>query len=215
MSHEHEAIGEDLEFVTQKHRNLKKIYKWRGYFYIPILLVMIFCSWNEYENNLIIWPLGLGFIALSLIIRLWATKNLGRRIPRKYKPGARLHLVVEGPYRLVRNPLYIGNILAIMGLCILSGLLWFVPIVFAYFFLHYSLVVRYEEYKLSVLFGREYGIYCQKVPRWIPQFSRIREAKGGSLKWSGALRGELPNIAGTSLIILILLGKEIIETGLH
>lgn len=203
------AIGQDFAFAAQKHRNLKQIYKWRGYFYLPILLVMALCFWNEYENDLIIWPFGLSAIALAFVIRIWAIKHLGRRIPRKYKHGTRLHLVVTGPYRLVRNPLYIGNILAMMGLCVLSELIWFMPIVFAYFFLHYSLVVRYEEYKLSVLFAREYEIYRQKVPRWIPLFSMIREAKGGGLTWSGALRGELPNVVATSLMMLVLLGKEI------
>jgi hypothetical protein len=118
-------------------------------------------------------------------------------------------LVVTGPYSLVRNPLYIGNIAAIMGLCVLAELLWFMPIVFGYFFLHYSLVVQYEEYKLSVLFGREYEIYCRKVPRWIPRFWMIQRAKPGSFTWTRALRGELPNIVATSLMMLILFGKEI------
>lgn len=208
----HETAVEYFMLPIQKYRYLKPIYKWRGYFYLPPLLVMTFCFWNEYENNLIIWSLGLLTMALSLVIRVWATKHIGRRIPKRYKNGRRLHLVVIGPYSLVRNPLYIGNILAIMGLCVLSELLWFIPIVFAYFFLHYSLVVRYEEYKLSVLFGREYEIYCRKVPRWIPRFSMIRRGERGGFSWSGALRGELPGIASGSLMILVLLGKEIVES---
>ncbi len=210
-----EATGKDLELATQKHRNLKRIYKWRGYFYIPPLLVMTFCFWNEYENNLIIWPCGLSAMALAFLIRIWAIKHIGRRVPRKYKDGRGLHLVTTGPYSLVRNPIYIGNIVAMMGLCALSELLWFMPVIFAYFFLHYSLVVRYEEYKLSVLFGRDYEIYRQKVSRWIPRFSLIRRPKEGSLNWYSALRGELSSDFGACLMILILLGKDIIETGLH
>ena len=211
----HEATGEDLELATQKYRNLKRIYKWRGYFYLPPLLVMTFCFWNEYENDLIILPFGLSAMALAFVIRIWAIKHLGRRVPRKYKNGRRLHLVATGPYSLVRNPIYIGNIVAMMGLCVLSELLWFMPVIFAYFFLLYSLIVRYEEYKLSVLFGREYEIYRQKVPRWIPQFPMIRKANEGGLNWYSALRGELSSDIAASLMILILLGKDIIETGLH
>jgi protein-S-isoprenylcysteine O-methyltransferase Ste14 len=197
-------------FPIQKYRYLKPIYKWRGYFYIPPLLVMAFCFWNEYENDLVIWSSGLLTMALSLVIRVWATKHIGRRISRKYKNRTVLHLVTTGPYSLVRNPLYIGNILAIIGLCILSELVWFMPIVFAYFVLLYSLVARYEEYKLSVLFGEEYEAYRQTVPSWIPRFSMIRWAKGGSFSWARALRGELPGVASSSVMILILLGKEII-----
>lgn len=204
------ATGEEFALAAQKHRNLKRIYKWRGYFYIPPLLLMTFCFWNEYENHLIIWPFGLSIMALSLVIRVWAITHIGRRIPRKYKHERRLLLVVTGPYSLVRNPLYIGNIAAMVALCLLSELMWFMPIVFAYFFLLYSLVVRYEEYKLSVLFGREYGIYCQKVPRWIPRFSMIRRAKQGDFTWTRALRTELSGVASSSVMIIILLAKEII-----
>ena len=100
-----EAAGEDLELATRKHRNLKWIYKLRGYFYIPPLLVLTFCFWNEYENNLIIWPFGLSALALAFLIRIWAIKHIGRRVPRRYKNGRGLHLVATGPYSLVRNPM--------------------------------------------------------------------------------------------------------------
>jgi protein-S-isoprenylcysteine O-methyltransferase Ste14 len=140
---------------------------------------------------------------------MWATRHIGKRIPRKYRNGRRPHVVVTGPYSFVRNPLYIGNIAAMMGLCLISELLWFMPIVFAYFSLLYSLVVRYEEYKLSILFGNEYEVYCQEVPRWIPRFCTIQTAKGGNFSWSRAARGELPGVASASLMILILFGKEI------
>ena len=206
----HETTGNDMELSTQKHRNLKRIYKLRVYFYIPPLLVMTFYFWNEYENDLITLLFGPFLLGLCLVIRIWATKHIGRRISRKYKNGRILHLVTTGPYSLVRNPLYIGNILAVMGLCVLSELFWFMPMVFAYFILLYSLVVRYEEYKLSVLFRREYEIYCQKVPRWIPRFSMYQRPKEEGFTWTKALRGELPGVASSFVMILILLGKEII-----
>jgi protein-S-isoprenylcysteine O-methyltransferase Ste14 len=171
---------------------------------------MIFCRWSEYENDLILWSFGLPLMVLGLVIRVWATKHIGKRVARKYKEGRRPHLVVTGPYTLVRNPLYIGNIVAMMGLSILSELVWLMPAVLAYFFLLYSLVVRYEEFRLSVLFGKEYEIYRQQVPRWIPRFSRIGESKGGPFTWFQSLKGEFPGFASTSIMILILLGKEII-----
>ena len=171
---------------------------------------MVFCFWNEYENDFITWSVGPSIMALGLVIRIWATKHIGKRIPRKYKEGRRRLLIVTGPYRLVRNPLYIGNIVAMMGLCLLSELVWFMPIAFAYFFLLYSLVVRYEEYKLSVLFEGEYEIYRQKVPRWIPRLSMIAKSKKGGFTWSSSVRGELLGVASSSVMILILLGKEII-----
>lgn len=205
----HETIQGYSTLTVHNYRYLKPIFKWRGYFYVPPLLVMAMCFWNEYENDLIIWSIGPLLMAISLVIRIWATSHIGKRIPRKYRNGRVIHLVKTGPYSFVRNPLYIGNIAAMMGLCLLSELLWFIPIVFAYFSLLYSLVVRFEEYKLSILFGKEYEVYCQEVPRWIPRFCTIRRAKGGNFSWSRAARGELPGVASTSVMILIFLGKEI------
>jgi len=194
----------------QRYRGLKRIFKLRGYLYLPPLMVMLFCAWNEYENDLIIWSLGLCFLGVGCLIRVWATKHIGKRIPRKYKERHKNHLVTTGPYRLVRNPLYVGNIVAMMGLCVLSELLWLMPIAFGYFSLLYSLVVRYEEHRLSALFGKEYAIYHEDVPRWIPRFSTIRKGNEADFTWFQSLRGELPGFASTSLMVFILLGKEII-----
>lgn len=205
----HENTWKDGTVAVCERHNLEPIFKWRGYFYSPPLFVMVFCFWNEYENDFITWSVGPSIMALGLVIRIWATKHIGKRIPRKYRGGRSRLLVVTGPYRLVRNPLYIGNIVAMMGLCLLSELVWFMPIAFAYFFLLYSLVVRYEEHKLSVLFEGEYEIYRQKVPRWIPRFSMIGKSKKGGFTWSNSLRGELLGVASSSVMILILLGKEI------
>lgn len=197
-----------LELTVQKHSNLRWICKRRNYFYLPVLLIMALCFWGKSRNHLIIWPVGLSIIALGLLIRIWATKHIGIRILRKYKDRETLPLVVTGPYSLVRNPLYIGNILVIVGLCIFSELLWLTPIVLIYFFILYSLVVRYEEYKLSALFEREYEIYKQKIPRWILRFTMIRKIKSGGSSWYAALNAELPSFAYTSAAILTLLSKE-------
>lgn len=179
---------------------------------MPPLVVIAFCSWGEYENDLITWTLGLLTVALGLFIRIWATKHIGRRIPRRYKNGRRPHLVMTGPYSLVRNPLYIGNIVVMMGLCVLSELLWLMPIMFAYLFALFSLVVRYEEYKLSLLCGKEYEVYRQTVPRWIPRFSLIRRTDERAYTWFNSFTGELQSIGPASVMILVLLAKEIMES---
>ena len=203
------VVAKEVRLDIQKYHTLRRPYKWRRYLYIPPLVVLPFCFWHEYENDLIIWSSGSVMVALGLFIRIWATRHIGRRIPRRYKHGRRPRLVSTGPYYLVRNPLYIGNIVVMMGFCVLSELLWFMPFLFAYLFFLYSLIVRYEEYKLSIFFGKEYEIYRQKVPRWIPQFSTIGRAKGGAFSWSRSLMGELPGIVSASLMVFIFLVKEI------
>lgn len=82
--------------------------------------------------------------------------------PRKF--------VAVGPYRYVRNPMYIGGFFALFGFglilksvaILIFGLPW---ILFAHLF-----VRIYEEPALRKQFGNEYEIYCNRVNRWIPRF---------------------------------------------
>jgi protein-S-isoprenylcysteine O-methyltransferase Ste14 len=76
-------------------------------------------------------------------------------------------LVVHGPYRLSRNPMYIGVTLALLGEVMIftfSALLIYSGIVFLMFNLFVLLV---EEPRLVRDFGEEYASYCRKVRRWI------------------------------------------------
>ena len=83
--------------------------------------------------------------------------------------GMQKHLIVKGPYKYVRNPIYISWYLIILGetiyfqspdlLLYLSGWMVFFPI----------RVVFFEEPYLSVTFGASYESYRKSVPRWIPR----------------------------------------------
>lgn len=83
-------------------------------------------------------------------------------------------LVGEGLYRFVRNPMYLGGLLILLG-----DVLWFRSVrvliyaaaVAAAFHLF---VVFYEERVLRAAYGDAYIAYCRNVPRWIP---RVRKAK--------------------------------------
>jgi protein-S-isoprenylcysteine O-methyltransferase Ste14 len=80
-------------------------------------------------------------------------------------------LVVVGPYRYVRNPMYIGFIVGWIGLWIVFGKATAVAIVIAFaVVLGVALfVVFYEEPTLRHKFGSKYEEYCRNVPRWIPR----------------------------------------------
>ena len=78
------------------------------------------------------------------------------------------HLVIAGPYRWVRNPMYVA------GVCILIGETswWEAPGLIAYLAVFWSgahlFVVGYEEPALTARFGAEYVQYRERVPRWVP-----------------------------------------------
>lgn len=98
----------------------------------------------------------------------------GRGTPAPLAPPE--HLVVNGLYRYVRNPMYV----AVLSLVIGQGLLFGNVRLFAYaaalwLFFHLY-VLAYEEPHLRRTFGAEYEAYCRGVPRWVPRVGPWREA---------------------------------------
>ncbi|MGE0386928.1 MAG: isoprenylcysteine carboxylmethyltransferase family protein [Gammaproteobacteria bacterium] len=81
-------------------------------------------------------------------------------------------LASGGPYSVVRNPLYVGSLIAAAGVGLLTGtatLALGMPVVLAYY---YDRTVRREEAWLEREFGEPYREYLRSVPRWIPDLSR-------------------------------------------
>lgn len=81
-------------------------------------------------------------------------------------------LVIAGPYRWMRNPLYVSGIAILWGIAFVQtspSVLLFALIVIPAFYLF---VVRFEEPRLEKGFGEEYRAYKRQVPRWIPRKPR-------------------------------------------
>lgn len=81
------------------------------------------------------------------------------------QPAAQL--VVSGPYRFTRNPMYTGLTTAYMGLALLANTAWPVLLLPAVLLLLYRLVIRREEAYLAGAFGAEYEAYRRRVGRWL------------------------------------------------
>jgi len=103
-------------------------------------------------------------IAIGCIL---AFALVGRGTPAPFDPPTRL--VVRGPYRYVRNPMYLGAGLALAGAASFyeAGALWVYA--GAFLLLMHALVVFYEEPTLRQSFGEEYETYCRQVRRWWPR----------------------------------------------
>jgi protein-S-isoprenylcysteine O-methyltransferase Ste14 len=91
---------------------------------------------------------------------------VGKGTPAPFDPPRRL--VVRGPYRLMRNPMYAGAGLALAGAALFfeSGAL--LGYLVAFFIAAHLFVVWYEEPTLRRTFGEEYDAYCRAVRRWLP-----------------------------------------------
>jgi len=91
----------------------------------------------------------------------------GRGTPAPYDPPR--ELVVAGLYRYVRNPQYVGVIVAVLGETLLTGAAVLLGYAAVLAIGYHLFVTLYEEPALSRLFGHAYARYRAAVPRWIPR----------------------------------------------
>jgi protein-S-isoprenylcysteine O-methyltransferase Ste14 len=107
--------------------------------------------------------------ATGAILALWCVFTfalVGKGTPAPFDPPRRL--VVAGPYRLVRNPMYVGAALALGAAALFYGSLALVGFTGLFLVATHLFVIGYEEPTLRRLFGPEYESYCGRVPRWWP-----------------------------------------------
>ena len=82
-------------------------------------------------------------------------------------------LVTTGIFNHCRNPLYVGNILMLLGVGVLSNSLLYVGIIMPLFLIIYQAIVLAEENFLRNKFGASFDQYCSRVNRWIPSLKGI------------------------------------------
>jgi protein-S-isoprenylcysteine O-methyltransferase Ste14 len=120
------------------------------------------------------WPQIAGILVCGLgtLLALWcvgAFAWLGKGTPAPFDPPRRL--VIRGPYRFVRNPMYIGAATALIGAALYFDSLSLLAFVCGFLLVTHLFVVLYEEPTLRRSFGLEYASYCSHVRRWRPNLS--------------------------------------------
>ncbi len=105
----------------------------------------------------------LGILTAELL-RIWAvgyagsaTRTRGENVPA---------LVHSGPYRFVRNPLYIANIIMYTLAGVAFGFIYLSIGIFVYSCIQYTFIVRFEESILIGIFNDSYARFKLTVPRW-------------------------------------------------
>lgn len=76
-------------------------------------------------------------------------------------------IVRDGPYRWVRNPMYLGHLIFFAGLALTLGS-WIAAALFAFHAFWFDRRVKEDEARLIERFGEPYRDYCRDVKRWIP-----------------------------------------------
>ena len=112
--------------------------------------------------------LGIAGAALALTtVGLFVVQGFGT--PALFDPPKKF--VPHGPYRLVRNPMYVGGVSMLLGWGLLARSMSMVLYVLVVFLIIHTFVVLAEEPGLRKRFGLEYEDYCKTVPRWVPHLT--------------------------------------------
>ena len=144
---------------------------------VVIFCPYIFCYWRIAPPFFGFYPfriLGVLMVVAGIVMLLdcyvhFALRGLGTPAPVAPPPK----LVVSGPYRYVRNPMYVAIVAAVWGQGLFFGS-WQVMRYGLYLWVgFFAFVVFWEERALSRKFGQRYLDFCAQVPRWIP---RLRPA---------------------------------------
>lgn len=130
-----------------------------NYYLIPLILGLVVTFSGEILRGMT--------IGLAYIIR-------GGKDKKVYAE----RLVTEGLFKHCRNPLYVGNILMLAGVGILSNSMIYTLIVLPLFLFIYQAIVLAEENFLRGKFGEEFNDYTKRVHRWLISFNGLGETLG-------------------------------------
>ena len=191
----------------------RTLFKVRSFTPVPVILVMLFCFRGEWENTLLTWSCGLLLLTCGEGLRLWSLRYIGK-FSRTRKKKARM-LVTIGPYALVRNPLYWGNLLILLGFAVMSELIWLIPVVIILFFIQYQCIVLWDEECLREFFSAEAENYFRRTPRWLPKLrGLVRYLQQFPLPyydWVHVFQRERSTLQGLVMGCLAMVAKEFIS----
>lgn len=204
-----ESGGTDLSILvvpsTPVMRTCVWFARWRARLFLLVPLTLVVLAHSRLVN---LW-VGSLLVLVGTLFRFWGSGYLEKN----------LRLTTEGPYRLVRHPLYLGSLLIVGGWCLMNGQwLWAIGnLLYASFLFGCSMI--WEEYRLLHLFP-SYKEYRAAVPLLIPTRFHLRslgltqshptesDASSGSYSWGRVWsNGEPRSIFWSWLVVLLFWGK--------
>jgi len=111
--------------------------------------------------------IGILLLVIGIWLNIWAD-GLFKKKNTTVKPFEKSSaLILEGPFRFSRHPMYLGMVIALLGVAIILGSLitFLVPI--AFFITMQIVFIRHEEKALEQTFGQEYLDYKKRVRSWL------------------------------------------------
>lgn len=208
-------LGKQMGQVPRRRSALDMVFRFRVLLHVMIYGLGLWAPWdyalhldaNGISTWLMVaaWParsgwlgftastvtvlsLGILFTFLGAWLRTWGTAYLSTAVVFDGSLQAQ-RLMADGPYRRMRNPLYVGTVLHTLGLVLLMPPSGAVFALVGIVLLQMALVAAEERYLLETR-GAEYAAYKQIVPGFVPSLSAKVRASGARPQWLQAVLGE-------------------------
>ena len=136
---------------------------------LGLLMVLVYALVAQPIPTL--YDLGALLVIVGLMVRLYAS---GYIIKNQV-------LAKDGPYSLVRHPLYTGNALVLIGFTAAAALWWVLAFSIFFFWFWYPAAIEYEDRKLQRIFGAEWEEWAVRTPAIVPRTLKLVRGDG---QWS-------------------------------
>jgi protein-S-isoprenylcysteine O-methyltransferase Ste14 len=134
------------------------------FFAVLVILLVIFTGASVKQGgfaDVLLTTSGLFLLTVCSIGRLWALL---------YISGKKTHEVItDGPYSIVRHPLYLFSFIGAIGIGLVSENLLVLAAIIFFYLLYYPLTILSEEKTLTKKFGQAYIDYAKITPRFLPK----------------------------------------------
>jgi protein-S-isoprenylcysteine O-methyltransferase Ste14 len=149
-------------------------------FAVVVLPVLLFTGHSFSQFSVVDIALevsGLFLLSVCSLGRLWALMYISGKKGRE--------LVTDGPYSMVRHPLYVFSLIGAVGIGLASENLLVLALIVIFYLSYYPFTILAEERKLTNKFGEVYLEYAKRTPRFLPKFSLHKEPETYQVKAAG------------------------------
>jgi protein-S-isoprenylcysteine O-methyltransferase Ste14 len=155
------------------------LFRWRGF--IPLcfiaILVPAFQGFRYPHDSraayMVLWGICVGISLIGVVLRAYtvgyAAKGTSGRNTKEGQIAETLN--TTGIYSIVRNPLYLGNFMIMLGQIMLLRSVWCILVYVLSFWLYYERIIMAEESFLKQKFGAAYEAYTRFTPAFVPKLS--------------------------------------------
>lgn len=197
---------------------MKKInelmFRWRVvWYFIPYILSLIMAhSISRSSPVLFVFFIGVIVSIAGQALRIWGA-GFVEKVARK-NIVSYYALILSGPYQYIRHPLYLGNILGMIGFSISAAAFLPFPDSFIVFIsstlsaiIIMTLILAHEEPQLIKLHGGFYEDFIKSTPRLIPQLHKQRKNINSPplFSWTSAIKNETHVIIFKFILYILLL----------